>query len=83
MPKSPFSTSYFDLGGTRSLRKGERNLKKVSDLTGMIGEKDPKEDRKSQNPQKEGLEIKKENLKELVKRKLKRVHEEIIAPPGQ
>jgi hypothetical protein len=58
-------------------------LKKVSDLTEVSGEKDQKEDRESQSSQKEGLEINKESMKELVKRKLKRVHEEIIAPPGQ
>ena len=51
-------------------------MKKVSDLTEVSGEKDPKEDRESQSSQKE-------SMKELVKRKLKRVHEEIIAPPGQ
>ena len=63
--------------------KGDRNLKKVSDLTEVSGEKDQKVDRESQGSQKKGLEISKESIKELVKRKLKRVHEEIIAPPGQ
>ena len=51
-------------------------MKKVSDLTEVSREKDPKDDRESQSSQKE-------SMKELVKRKLKRVHEEIIAPPGQ
>jgi hypothetical protein len=64
------------LGEKRSLKKGDGNLKKVSDLTEVSGEKDPKDDRESQSSQKE-------SMKELVKRKLKRVHEEIIAPPGQ
>ena len=63
--------------------KGDGNLKKVSDLTEVSGEKDQKGDRESQSSQKKGLEISKESMKELVKRKLKRVHEEIIAPPGQ
>jgi len=63
--------------------KGDGNLKKVSDLTEVSGEKDQKGDRESQGSQKKGLEISKESMKELVKRKLKRVHEEIIAPPGQ
>lgn len=63
--------------------KGDRNLKKVSDLTEVSGEKDQKGDRESQSSQKKGLETNKESMKELVKRKLKRVHEEIIAPPGQ
>ena len=58
-------------------------MKKVSDLTEVSGEKDQKGDRESQGSQKKGLEISKESMKELVKRKLKRVHEEIIAPPGQ
>ena len=58
-------------------------MKKVSDLTEVSGEKDQKDDRESQSSQKKGLEISKESMKELVKRKLKRVHEEIIAPPGQ
>ena len=58
-------------------------MKKVSDLTEVSGEKDQKVDRESQGSQKKGLEISKESMKELVKRKLKRVHEEIIAPPGQ
>ncbi len=58
-------------------------MKKVSDLTEVSGEKDQKGDRESQSSQKKGLEISKESIKELVKRKLKRVHEEIIAPPGQ
>lgn len=58
-------------------------MKKASDLAEAGGEKDQKVDRESQNSQKKGLEIGKESMKELVKRKLKRVHEEIIAPPGQ
>ncbi len=58
-------------------------MKRVSDLAEVSGEKDQKGDRESQNSQKKGLEISKESMKELIKRKLKRVHEEIIAPPGQ
>ncbi len=48
----------------------------------MNPEKDQKKEKEGQSSQKDGLKIK-ESMKEIVKRKLKKVHEEIIAPPGQ
>ncbi|MFB3884641.1 MAG: hypothetical protein ACE144_05405 [Thermodesulfobacteriota bacterium] len=57
-------------------------MKKVSDPTEMNPEKDQKKEKEGQSSQKDGLKIK-ESMKEIVKRKLKKVHEEIIAPPGQ
>lgn len=46
-------------------------------------QKTAKGKRVSQKTQKSEIEINKESIKEFVKKKLRLVHQEIIAPPGE
>ena len=63
------------------------NLKRVSDIA--MGhadndqEKDPKPGGVSQKSQQGNVGGNKDKIKAFVKRKLKPIHQEIIAPPGQ
>lgn len=63
------------------------NLKRVSDMGMGCGDNDhqksPNDSGVSQKTQQGNSKVSKDRIKALVKRKLKPIHQEIIAPPGQ